>query len=69
MTKARNFALHITSTQKEALKQLAEASGMTLTAYIEQILNDAVTDRSLFRIKTERVPASEKQKVMAGLRG
>lgn len=69
MTKARNFALHITSTQKQALKQLAEASGMTLTGYIEQVLNEAVADRSLFRIKAERVPVSEKQKVMAGLRG
>jgi predicted DNA-binding protein len=66
MTKTRNFALHITSSQKQALKRLAENSGMTLTKYVEEVLNDAVKDRSLFKVTTQRVSA-EKRKIAAGI--
>jgi predicted DNA-binding protein len=67
MTKTRNFALHITSSQKQALKRLAENSGMTLTKYVEEVLNDAVKDRSLFKVTTQRVSPAEKRKIAAGI--
>jgi len=65
MTKTRNFALHITSSQKQALKRLAENSGMTLTKYVEEVLNGAVKDRALFKVTTERVSPAEKRKILA----
>jgi predicted DNA-binding protein len=67
MTKTRNFALHITSPQKQALKRLAENSGMTLTKYVEEVLNGAVKDRALFKVTTERVSPAEKRKIPAGV--
>ena len=69
MTKMRNFALHITPAQKEKLKRLAAASGMTLTKYVEELLNSAVNERAEFKTTTERVSASERRRVPASLRG
>jgi predicted DNA-binding protein len=65
MSKIRNFALHITPAQKQALKRLADNSGMTLTKYVEEVLNDAVKDRSLFKVTTQRVSPAEKGKIAA----
>ena len=63
MTKTRNFSLHITSSQKDALKRLAENSGMTLTKYVEEVLRGAVQDRALFKVTTERVSPAEKRRL------
>ena len=67
MTKMRNFALHITSAKKQALKRLAERSGMTLTKYVEEVLNSAVQDGAEFKITTHRVSPAERRRVMASL--
>ena len=67
MTKMRNFALHITSAKKQALKRLAERSGMTLTKYVEVVLNSAVQDGAEFKITTHRVSPAERRRVMASL--
>ena len=69
MTKMRNFALHITPAKKQALKRLAERSGMTLTKYVEEVLNSAVQDGAEFKITTHRVSPAERRRVMASLRG
>ncbi len=66
--KARNFALHISPSQKDTLKRLAENSGMTLTKYVETVLNTAVQDRAVFATRTERVPAPRKKHVVVGAR-
>jgi hypothetical protein len=66
--KSRNFALHISPSQKATLKRLAEDSGMTLTKYVETVLNSAVQDRAVFAIRTERVPALRKKPVTVGAR-
>jgi predicted HicB family RNase H-like nuclease len=63
MNKTRNFALHISADQKERLKRLAAESNMTLTQYIEEVLNEAVSGQNLFEVVTRRVPAAEKRKV------
>ena len=38
----RNFSLHIPKETKEILKLLAKASNMTLSKYIESVLNKAI---------------------------
>jgi predicted DNA-binding protein len=67
MNKTRNFALHITPGQKQTLKRLAENSGMTLTKYVEEVLNSAVQDRATFQTRTERISVAKKGKVPAGV--
>jgi predicted DNA-binding protein len=66
MNKTRNFALHITPSQKQTLKRLAENSGMTLTKYVEEILDSAVKDQAIFKVTTERVSSAKRRKVPAG---
>lgn len=68
MTKMRNFALHITPAKKQSLKRLAERSGMTLTKYVEEVLNSAVNEGAQFKITTHRVSTSEKRRAMASSR-
>lgn len=58
MTKTRNFALHITEDQKENLRRLAAGSNMTLTRYIEEVLNQAVAQGDLFELKTHKITSS-----------
>jgi hypothetical protein len=60
MTKTRNFALHITDDQKKNLKRLAAASKMTLTRYIEEVLNEAVAQGDLFEVKAHKVASPGK---------
>jgi predicted DNA-binding protein len=51
----RNFALHISPEQKEALKSLAAASGMSLTRYIETVLENAVRQREQYELRAHKV--------------
>lgn len=62
MNKMRNFALHISADQKERLKQLAAHSNMTLTQYIEEVLNDAVREQNLFEVRAHKISGSDKHK-------
>ncbi len=68
MTKMRNFALHITPAKKQALKRLAERSGMTLTKYIEEVLSGAVNEGAQFKITTHRVSGSGRAQARAAIR-
>lgn len=49
MKKPRNVSLRIDPEQKAELKSLAEASGMTFSAYLETILNEAVQERPVYQ--------------------
>lgn len=68
MTKTRNFALHITEAQKENLKRLAAASNMTLTRYIEEVLNEAVAQGDLFEVRAQKVASPEKARAVVASR-
>jgi len=68
MTKTRNFALHITEAQKENLKRLAAASNMTLTRYIEEVLNEAVAQGDLFEVTAQKVASPEKARAVVATR-
>jgi predicted DNA-binding protein len=65
MNKTRNFALHISPYQKEALKRLAENSGMTLTKYVEEVLNDAVREQELYEVRAHKVTPANKRRLSA----
>jgi hypothetical protein len=65
MNKTRNFALHISPSQKDALKRLAENSGMTLTKYIEEVLNDAVREQELYEVRAHKLVPANKRGVTA----
>jgi stress response protein YsnF len=41
---------------------------MTLTKYVEEVLNSAVQDRATFKVRAERVSASKQREVTAGIR-
>ncbi|HKK17041.1 MAG TPA: hypothetical protein VJ952_00050, partial [Opitutales bacterium] len=49
MKQPRNVSLRLDPKQKAELKSLANASGMTLSAYLETILNEAVQERPVYR--------------------
>jgi hypothetical protein len=68
MTKTRNFALHITDDQKANLKRLAAASNITLTRYIEEVLNEAVAQGDLFEVKAHKVASPEKTRTAIAAR-
>lgn len=46
---ARNFAIRLSPEQKEELKTLAKESGMTLSAYVEAVLREALDSRDVFK--------------------
>ncbi|MEM8868224.1 MAG: hypothetical protein AAGC73_08150 [Verrucomicrobiota bacterium] len=49
MKHPRNVSLRLSPMQKAELKALADASGMSFSAYLEAILSDAVQERPLYR--------------------
>lgn len=51
----RNLSIHITPEQKEELKALAKDSNLTLSAYIEAVLNEAVLNKDKFEIKIRKL--------------
>lgn len=62
--KPRNFSIHISPETKDVLKILAKDSGMTLSQYVEAVLNETVTDKPIFKMVPIRVSkdASKKKK-------
>ena len=66
--KTRNFALHITEQQKENLRRLAKASNMTLTRYIEEVLNEAVAQGDLFEVRAHKVASPNEARTATAVR-
>lgn len=58
-SKRRNFSLHIPDEKKDALKKLAEASGVTLSEYVEAVLETSIKNSDVYKkvlIKQSQLP-------------
>lgn len=51
----RNLAIHLPEDRKKQLKELAYSSGLTMTQYVEAVVNEALDHRAIFKILTRRI--------------
>ncbi|MEM7791019.1 MAG: hypothetical protein AAF546_06440 [Verrucomicrobiota bacterium] len=67
MKQPRNVSLRLSPTQKAELKSLADASGMTFSAYLEAILSDAIQERPLYRPQRVKEESQQSQHDVAAM--